>query len=80
MLKSIENEQRVPPRLRLLTTKDLKAEKGIAYHRAHIFRMVKEGKFPRPIKLGLGRGGAVAWVEHEIDQWLLDRMAERDAA
>jgi prophage regulatory protein len=77
MLK-IENEQRVPPRLRLLTISDLR-ERGIRYHRAHIFRLVKAGQFPRPIKLGLGRGGAVAWVEQEIDAYIQARMAARDA-
>jgi predicted DNA-binding transcriptional regulator AlpA len=51
MVKSID-EQRVPPRLRLLTKNDLKALKGIAYHPVHIWRLVKAGKFPRPIKLG----------------------------
>jgi prophage regulatory protein len=52
-------------------------ERGIRYSRAHLWRMEKHGKFPRLVKLG---GHTIGWVESEIDQHILDRIAERDAA
>ena len=33
------------------------------------------GRFPRPVKIG---PRAVAWVESEIDDWLRQRIADRD--
>lgn len=39
--------------------------------------MVAEGEFPRPIRIGKR---AVAWLQSDIDRWLADRAAERDAA
>jgi hypothetical protein len=39
--------------------------------------MMARDEFPRQVRLG---EGAVGWVEHEIDQFLEDRIAERDDA
>lgn len=38
--------------------------------RSTIYRWMGEGKFPRAIKLG---GHSVAWVEQDIDRWLMER-------
>lgn len=51
--------------------------KGINYSRQHRDRLVKAGKFPPPIALG---GNRVGWIESEIEDWLLERIAARDAA
>lgn len=43
-------------------------------------RLAKPDKypgFPRPIKLGGGAGGAVGFLEHELDAWIAARAAER---
>jgi len=48
----------------------------VCYSPQHIARLEKAGKFPRRVRLGQGR---VAWVEEEIDQWIRERIAERDA-
>jgi prophage regulatory protein len=48
----------------------------IGLSRSEIYRRVIAGTFPRPIKLG---GRAVVWNSVEIDSWLADRIAERDA-
>ena len=41
---------------------------------------VKEGWFPRPLRIGNGRNGrARGWLAQEIDQFILDRAAARDA-
>ena len=62
--------------MRVLGFEDLKPEKGIKFSRQHIHRLVKAGRFPRPIKVGLAKNG---WVEAELDGWIEARMKERDA-
>ena len=49
--------------------------RGINYSRAHIWRLVRDGKFPRPVKLGVGRN---AWLDEEITAWIEARVRERD--
>ena len=49
---------------------------GVRFSRQHIRRLVKAGKFPAPIKIGENTN---AWLESEIDRYLKDRIAERDA-
>lgn len=39
------------------------------------YLLMQRGEFPKPVKLG---PNSVAWLEHELDQWILDRAAERD--
>lgn len=63
--------------MRLLSMPDLKTVKGISYSRPHLFRLIKSGKFPVPCKIGMNRN---AWPEPEIDAWVEQRIAERDAA
>jgi prophage regulatory protein len=41
-----------------------------------VYAMVKEGKFPQPIKIGMR---FVAWPAHEIEAWIADLIAARDA-
>lgn len=43
--------------------------------RSSIYRKISDKRFPRRISLG---GNAVGWAEGEIQQWILDRMADRD--
>lgn len=61
--------------MKLLAYDALRPEKGINYSRPQIWRKVKDGSFPRPIKVGAGRS---AWVDSEIDAWIGQRMAARD--
>jgi len=46
------------------------------YSFAHIDRLEKAGLFPKRVRLGQGR---VAWVKGEIEEWVVDRISERDA-
>lgn len=39
------------------------------------WRMERTGAFPRRVLIGRSR---VAWVASEIDQWIAERMAERE--
>jgi prophage regulatory protein len=43
--------------------------------RATIYEKIKQGKFPRPVKLGVK---SVGWVEDEIAAYNDERIAERD--
>ncbi len=63
--------------MRLLSTDDLKSEKGISFHRCHLFKLVRAGQFPKPVKIGENRN---AWIEAEVDAWIKGRIAARDEA
>jgi len=54
--------------MRLIDENALK-EKGIPYHRVHLDRLAHRGKFPKPVKLGEGRGGRRRRIEEEVDAW-----------
>jgi predicted DNA-binding transcriptional regulator AlpA len=68
---------RVP--LRLLTYRELKLVKGIPFSRSEIRRKEARGDFPRHIVLGEGASPTIAWIEHEIDRYILTKMAARTA-
>lgn len=40
---------------------------------SEIYRRLEAGTFPKQIKLG---AKAVAWLEHEVDAWIAERVAE----
>ena len=42
--------------------------------KSEIWRRVKAGSFPAPVKLG---ARCVRWNLVEVEQWVLDRLAER---
>ena len=44
--------------------------------RSTIYKYIAEGTFPRPVSLG---SRAPAWVESEVQEWILTRIEERDA-
>lgn len=43
------------------------------YGKAWIYRLISQGKFPRPIKIGTR---AIAFVESEVDDWINQRIEE----
>lgn len=45
--------------------------------RQTIYRLVAEGKFPRPVHLA---ERSPRWLAEEVDKYLRDRLAERDRA
>lgn len=45
--------------------------------RAHVHALAAQGRFPKPLKLVPG-GRASGWLLSEIDQWIADRIADRD--
>jgi len=65
----------MPNHLRFLRLPDVLAR--VPYSRSHLWRMEREGKFPRRIKLGANR---VAWAADEIQEWITSRIRARDDA
>jgi prophage regulatory protein len=51
--------------------------KGINYSRVHLWRLIRAGRFPAPMKLSGDPNGRNAWDETEIDQHIANRKAER---
>jgi prophage regulatory protein len=41
--------------------------------RSTLYAYVREGRFPAPVSISTR---CVAWVEGEIDRWILERIAE----
>ena len=48
----------------------------ICLSKSALYRLISEGRFPRPVALGIRARG---WPEDEVDSWLDARRAERDA-
>ena len=46
-----------------------------ALSRPTIYRFMKEGKFPKQVKLG---ERSVGWLQEEVAQWMQDRISTRD--
>lgn len=53
---------------RLLRRQEVESRCGLA--RSSLYRLMREGKFPVPLKVGVR---AVRWREAEIEQWLTER-------
>jgi len=65
--------------MRLLTYADLKPERGIPYSSTHLWRLIKAGKFPKPMK-GSGPGSLNLWTDEQIDDHIKSLIAERDGS
>ena len=57
---------------RILRRAEVEAKTG--FKRAHIYSLMKEGKFPKALRLGVR---AVGWDSAEVDQWIADRIKDR---
>lgn len=40
--------------------------------RSSLYAKIQNGDFPSPINLG---GRSVAWLDHEVEDWIRDRVA-----
>ncbi|RUW41354.1 MAG: AlpA family phage regulatory protein [Mesorhizobium sp.] len=49
----------------------------VSFSKTHIYRKIANGSFPRPVQLGSHK---VAFLEREIEDWMIDRLAARDLA
>jgi prophage regulatory protein len=62
----------VPTEHRLLRRAEVEQKTG--FKRAHIYNLMREGKFPKTLRVGIR---AVRWDSVEVDQWIADRRRER---
>ncbi|HBP1718579.1 TPA: helix-turn-helix transcriptional regulator [Pseudomonas aeruginosa] len=60
--------------MRIIRLQEVMATTGLA--RSTIYKLISEGTFPKPVPLG---GRSVGWVEEEVQDWVLERIEERDA-
>jgi predicted DNA-binding transcriptional regulator AlpA len=51
----------------------------VGFHPEHVMRLARQGRFPRPIKCGAAENCAVRFVADEVEAWIAERIAQRDA-
>lgn len=59
--------------MKLIRIKDVMDRTGLA--KSTIYKYISTKQFPKPIKLGTR---AVAWVESEIENWIIESIERRD--
>ncbi len=60
--------------MRLIKLKEVMHMTGLA--RSTIYKFIATGVFPKPVNLS---PRAVAWVDTEIEEWVLGKIEEGDA-
>jgi prophage regulatory protein len=66
--------QRKTQGLKILRCREVEEKIGLG--KTKLYEMVSRAEFPAPVRLGSAK--AVGWVEGEIDEWLAQRIADRD--
>lgn len=51
-------------------------QRRTGYSKAWIYRLLREKSFPQSVKIG---SRSIAFVESEVDEWISQRIEERDA-
>lgn len=62
-----------PPVERHVMRRD-EVERKTGFKRAHIYNLMKEGKFPQAKRIGLR---AVGWDSLEIERWVVERLDQQ---
>ena len=57
---------------RILRRPEVEARCG--FKRAHLYKLIDDGEFPSPIRIGVR---AVGWDSREIDRWIAERRQRR---
>ena len=60
--------------MRILRLRDVMDKTGLA--RSTVYKYIEAGTFPKPIDLG---GRSVGWVDEEINDWILEKVNQRDS-
>ena len=47
--------------------------KLVTLHTSTLYSLMREGKFPKPVKLGEGKNAGVRWYEDEVKEWIASR-------
>ncbi|WP_285374204.1 AlpA family transcriptional regulator [Pseudomonas sp. lyk4-TYG-107] len=58
---------------RILRRSDVEQKTGLK--RAFLYSLMSQGKFPKSVRIG---ARAVGWDAMEVDQWITDRLKDRD--
>jgi prophage regulatory protein len=59
--------------MKILRIKQVMAMTGLA--RSTIYKYIKDGGFPKSVKLSVR---AVGWVQSDIEVWILSKLSSRD--
>lgn len=51
-------------------------QRRTGYSKAWLYRIINLNRFPKPVKIG---SRAIAFVESEVDEWIEQRISERDS-
>ncbi|HJU08364.1 AlpA family transcriptional regulator [Dyella sp.] len=70
----IDTDATIAPEITLLRLPQVKAHTGLS--RSELYRRMDRDEFPKPVKIGQR---ASAWSSVEIQTWIAERIAERDA-
>lgn len=60
------------PEHRVLRRAEVEAKTG--FKRSHLYKLMRDGKFPQAMRLGLR---AVGWDSLEVEAWLFERRKDR---
>ena len=76
-------DKKQSPQKRLIRLPEVMNRTG--YGKTSIYRKMEDGSFPKSVKLGSPLedrnafdSRAVAWIEHEVDQWIESWIEKRD--
>ncbi|WP_082460510.1 AlpA family transcriptional regulator [Pseudomonas mediterranea] len=58
---------------RILRRPEVEQKTGLK--RSYLYHLMNLSKFPKPIRIGVR---AVGWNSAEVDQWIADRLEDRD--
>jgi len=58
--------------MRLIKLKEVMVKTSLGH--SSIYKFISEGTFPKQVSLG---AKSVAWVESEVDDWIMERIGER---
>ena len=59
--------------MRLIKLKEVMAKTSLGH--SSIYKFISEGTFPKQVSLG---AKSVAWLESEVDEWIMERISERE--
>lgn len=71
MADEIANPSTTPDR-RILRRAEVEQKTG--FKRAHLYTLMREGRFPKALRLGIR---AVGWDSQEVDAWIAERRNHR---
>lgn len=69
------NQDRIKPENELMKLNEVQA--AVHYSRASIYRLMSEGKFPKPVTLG---GRSVFWVRSQINAFISEQIEKSQGA